>query len=131
MNTVRIELNGNAGSVAGIELCADGVCAASAPVQQVPDEPLRLATVIPKDSATSAPAPTDIPLLFSISRIDERTWQISLDMATPERLTLRAVSATGEVLAERDVALEWRRVGGSEQCGGPSDAGPVSLDIPG
>lgn len=45
-------------------------------------------------------------------------------------LKLRAVSAEGEVLAKRDFALEWRRVGGTEECGGPQEAGPVSLDIP-
>ncbi len=129
-NTVGVELSGNAGVVTALEMCADGVCTSSATLEQGSDEPLRLATEIPKNPSTSSPASTRDPSLYSIARVDERAWKVSLDMQAPEMLTLRAVSAEGEVLAEREFALEWRRVGGTERCGGPHEAGPVSLEIP-
>ena len=50
-------------------------------------------------------------------------------MGSPDSATLRALSASGEVLAERDVTLEWVRVGGTERCGGPAQTGPISLTI--
>lgn len=50
--------------------------------------------------------------------------------ATPDSVTVRVVSATGEVLAEEGADLTWRRIGGTAKCGGPSEAGPITLDIP-
>lgn len=127
-NTATIHLNGNVDGVATVELCADGVCATSDPLVQEPDEPLRVLT--PEELASPAPSRHTLPSPFSISRVDERNWKAKVAMTTPETLTLRALNSTGQVLAEQDVALQWRRVGGSEQCGGPGEAGPVNLDIP-
>lgn len=144
-NTIEVNLTGNADDVASLELCANGECAASITARGETDEPLRLVTqdlaelqtappefptASPRSSQTDSPAPTALPLMFSIVRVDERLWRISLDMAVPHRLAVRALSSTGDVLIERDVVLDWRRVGGSERCGGPAEAGPVSLDIP-
>ncbi|HEY9324791.1 MAG TPA: hypothetical protein VIP50_07665, partial [Agromyces sp.] len=81
-------------------------------------------------SVTPSSAPAGDALLFSTERIDEGTWRISFPTQSPDSLTVRAVAATGEVLAEREVTVEWERVGGSEQCGGPSEGEPISLDIP-
>jgi hypothetical protein len=51
-------------------------------------------------------------------------------MSAPKKATVKALDARGEVLAQRDVDLTWTRVGGSEQCGGPSTAGPITLPLP-
>lgn len=51
-------------------------------------------------------------------------------MTAPENVTVRALDTAGEVLTEEEFALEWRRVGGSEECGGPGEAGPVTLVVP-
>lgn len=50
-------------------------------------------------------------------------------MQSPKTVTIRAYSADGSVLAQRDVQPRWARVGGSEACGGPETAGPVRLFI--
>lgn len=127
-NSVNIHLNGNAGEVAGFEVCADSDCVTWPALQEGPDEPLKLLTL---DQLSSySPAPASVPAPFSISRVDEWNWQISLAMTTPDKLTVHALSATGQVLAEKVSTLEWLRVGGSERCGGPGEAGPVNLDIP-
>lgn len=128
INTVGIHLNGNMGDVAAVELCAYGECASSAPMQPESEKPLQVLT--PGELTAVPPTHHAVASPFSISRVDERNWQASVAMTTPERATLRVLSSTGQVLVERDVALEWRRVGGSGQCGGPGEAGPVNLDIP-
>lgn len=127
INHVSVQLTGSSGDVAAIEMCADGVCVSSTPLPHS-DEPLHVLT--PEELATYSPTPTVIPLSpFTISQLDDEHWRISLDMGAPETITLRALSSTGVVLAEEDFPLEWQRVGGSEQCGGPGEAGPVTLDI--
>ena len=118
-NTFSIHLDGNVANVAILEVCLDGECATSAPL---PPETEELATAVPTHPAALLP--------FSISRVDERNWTASIGMTTPDTVTLRALSSTGQVLAEREAPLEWRRVGGSEQCGGPGEAGPATLEIP-
>lgn len=128
VNAVNVELDGNADAVAAVELCFDGVCSESAPFLRVTDEPLRLMTALPEDAETAAPV--EGSLVFSTARVDERTWRITFTTEAPDSITVRAVSATGAVLAERDVTLEWERVGGSEQCGGPLEGTPIGLDIP-
>ena len=128
INAVNVELDGNVDDVAAVELCVDGVCAESAPVLRGTDEPLVLMTALPEDASTAVPS--ESPLLFSSENIDERTWRISFPTQAPDSVTIRAVSATGAVLAQLDATLEWQRVGGSEQCGGPLEGTPIGLDIP-
>lgn len=128
VNAVNVELGGIADDVAAVQLCVDGVCAEAAPTLRVTDEPLRLMTAFPEDLATASPS--ESPLLFSTARLDERTWRITFTTEAPDSITVRAVTATGDVLAERDATLEWQRVGGSERCGGPLEGAAIGLDIP-
>ncbi|MFL4474719.1 hypothetical protein ACIPVK_12035 [Paeniglutamicibacter sp. MACA_103] len=126
INTVGIRLTGAVHDVAAVGVCADGECVTSAPPDS--DDPLR--PLAPGAPAAATPTLHAIASPFFVSRVDQRTWQASVAMSTPETLTLRVLGTTGHVLVERDVALQWRRVGGSERCGGPVEAGPVIVDIP-
>ncbi|RZU65863.1 hypothetical protein EV379_2201 [Microterricola gilva] len=128
INAVNIELDGHVDDVAAVELCFDGVCSEAAPFVRLTDVPLHVATALPEDDPTAAS--TAESLLFSTERINERTWRITFPTQAPDSLTVRAVSAAGEVLAEGDATLEWQRVGGSERCGGPLEGAPIGLDIP-
>ena len=101
-NTVTVELEGTTSNVSSVELCVDGECSGPAPTQLSPDASVG---------------------------IDEHSWEISTIMATPENVTIRALSPSKEVLAERDVTLNWVRVGGTEQCGGPAETDPITLTI--
>jgi hypothetical protein len=49
----------------------------------------------------------------------------------PDRVTAKALTATGVVLIEEAANLAWKRVGGSVQCGGPSDVPSIELVVPG
>lgn len=131
INTVTVILEGPVQNVSVVEFCAEGVCSTPSPGETQPDEPLRPATANPQD-ATSYPttAPTATVFPYGATKVDDRSWKFSLDMTSPKDATVRALTADGEVLAERDVTLTWTRVGGSERCGGPSEAAPILLSIP-
>lgn len=49
-------------------------------------------------------------------------WTLTTPMQTPDTIQLRAFSVSGHLLAEYEVDLSWKRVGGSVRCGGPHDA---------
>jgi hypothetical protein len=54
-----------------------------------------------------------------------RSTVVQLDMTSPDSAVLTVLDADGRELAELDADLDWRRVGGSEDCGGPSVASVV------
>jgi hypothetical protein len=136
-NSATVILEGPVETVASVEFCADGSCSVPAPkpttapkTTVTPEAPLA-----PGQADGGAPATPGTPAATSKytpyvgRKVDDRTWQFSAVMTAPKRATVRALSAGGEVLAERDVDLAWTRVGGSEQCGGPATAGPLVLSL--
>jgi hypothetical protein len=46
-------------------------------------------------------------------------------MTLPDSAVLTILGPDGTELAELDADLDWRRVGGTEECGGPSAASVV------
>ena len=143
-NSLTVSLDGAVANVSRVEFCADDVCSvrADGPVR-VPETLVSPGSVPPPDTtqpgappagapgaAPSGTAPSAPPYSpFTVARVDERTWKVSLMMRAPKTATITAYSADGSVLARRDVELGWTRVGGSEACGGPGTAGPVRLVI--
>lgn len=80
------------------------------------------APVTPEVQRTRAP--------FYAERVDTDTWRFTVNMSTPDRVTAKALSVSGELLAEAAADLDWKRTGGSAQCGGPSGSSPVGLTVP-
>jgi hypothetical protein len=71
---------------------------------------------------SNAPAPDGLTGFSSPQRTGDG-WVFELpDMSTPDELIVRALDANCTVLREVTVAPEWKRIGGSEQCGGPGEA---------
>jgi len=130
INTVTVTLEGQTQDVAGVELCADNACSVPRQNQPTSDEPAPVETLTPSQLATGTPSPGATGVPFHASQSSDHSWEIATGMATPKNATVRALSASGEVLAERDVTLNWSRVGGSESCGGPGEADPISLPMP-
>jgi hypothetical protein len=128
-NTVTVTLDGAISDVTAVQMCVDDQCSIPAPGRPPTDEPGQVETLGPQDSETYTPIPSAWENPYFASQIDDHSWEIALTMESPEHVTLRALSAIGDVLAEEVVALAWVRVGGSEQCGGPAEAGPVTLTI--
>ncbi|SFF32234.1 hypothetical protein [Blastococcus tunisiensis] len=50
------------------------------------------------------------------------TAVVQLDMSAPDAVSIRVLGPDKTELADVDTDLDWRRVGGSEQCGGPMEA---------
>ncbi|MER2135637.1 MAG: hypothetical protein ABS910_13255 [Arthrobacter sp.] len=99
---LEVEITGgSAGAVERLEVCFDGSCysgGANEPEEAGP----QLDIVAVAKTGTG--------------------WRVATSMLTPETVQLRASSASGEVLAEHEVDLSWKRVGGSARCGGPHEA---------
>jgi hypothetical protein len=129
INSVTVELAGDVSRVATVQLCVAGGCSELSP------EPGTAAPRIvetmplgPTAPVTYGAAPSMAP--FYAEQIDARTWRFTVNMSSPDRVTAKALTAGGEVLIAKETDLEWKRVGGSAQCGGPSDVPPIKLTVP-
>jgi hypothetical protein len=120
VNSITVELAGDVARVDTVQLCADGACSELRP-EPVTAAP-RIVVTTPLD-ATAQPTPEARPAMapFYGEKIDADTWRFTVSMSSPDH---------GEVIAETDADLDWKRVGGSAQCGGPVEASPVLLTVP-
>ncbi len=133
---VPVEISGSrASSVVAVKLCSDEEgCSNGVPVQppQQPTATLPPPPPPPPDTfATPAPQqsqPTELFSQFITSRISEEKWEVQTSMVQPAEVTAQALDASGTILAITQAPLEWTRIGGSEECGGPSRSTPVRLD---
>jgi hypothetical protein len=112
-STVEIELSGSTDGVALVRVCADKACAGAPP------------------PADTSPAPTDglWPTVQNAEKVDDDSWSLAMFTSTEGDVTVQALSATGEILVEKATDLAFVRVGGTEECGGPTRA-QVALEIP-
>jgi hypothetical protein len=67
---------------------------------------------------------------FYAEQVDADTWRFTVNLSSPDHVTAKALTATGEVLTGKEALLEWKRVGGSAQCGGPSEVPSIELVVP-
>lgn len=81
---------------------------------------------VPVSEAT--PAPTAGPL-FTLTELGGGRWRIEFHADAPEEATIRVLAGDGTELGRSTTQLEWRRVGGSKECGGPQEAGPIIVDV--
>ena len=51
-----------------------------------------------------------------------RSAEVQLDMTLPDSVEVTVLDAQGTVLTEAETEPEWRRVGGTAECGGPAEA---------
>lgn len=123
VNSVSIEVEGDAGAVQRLELCADGSCSTRAADEKSGFNPVDP----PFPSASAADPSSDAGL--GAGAADANTWEFFVDMSAPDSVMVRAWAASGEILAEQDFPLDWKRVGGSERCGGPMSTPPLRLRI--
>lgn len=98
-NTLTVQLVGDTSAVDQVQRCTDAGCAPAADVD--PSGPLGWITVESNDGDS---------------------WTFSVGMTSMEQVTVRTLAADGTVLSDTEATPEWVRVGGSAQCGGPSEA---------
>ena len=99
INSLTVELVGDTSSVAAVQLCTPHGCAPSPDLD-----------------------PSSSWALVALTDRDGDSWSFSTDMSAPDELVVKTLTADGVVLSEEVVAPDWTRVGGREQCGGPSEA---------
>lgn len=130
VNSITVELAGDVSRVDTVQLCADGACSELRPESGTAAP--RIVVTTPLD-ASAPPTPEAQPTMapFYAERVDADTWRFTVvNMSSPDRVTAKALSATGAVLAVKEADLDWKWVGGSAQCGGPAEASPVLLTVP-
>ncbi|WP_394279894.1 hypothetical protein [Microbacterium sp.] len=78
------------------------------------------------DACTPEGAASELGIVTSPPVRGDDTWSFTGEF--PEQMTVRALDAAGEVLADQEVDVTWTRTGGSEECGGPT-FGSLTLEI--
>ncbi|WP_157127229.1 hypothetical protein [Cnuibacter physcomitrellae] len=136
INTVTVQLEGDDNAlarVAEVQLCDEVGCSAPLLSTPLPLEPL---TTVPPgvdvDDPSTWPQPTSVPggpLYYNAYASGRDSWMVDVGMSAPETAEVRAFDAQGAVLGEVSATLQWVRVGGSAECGGPMQADPVVLPI--
>ncbi|MDF2443367.1 MAG: hypothetical protein JWR01_1570 [Subtercola sp.] len=115
LNTVEVQLEGSASAldlVAWVEFCDADSCSRSDQQNGI------------------APTPTGEALSeYRASPSGPTGWSVEVGMSQPPDATVTAYAADASVLATTTAVLEWRRVGGSERCGGPGAADAVHLQL--
>ncbi|RLQ81381.1 hypothetical protein D9V28_13555 [Mycetocola zhadangensis] len=153
ISSVKIELGGNADDVVEVRLCDDdGTCSAPrldlTPVEEAPlevIEPDQLAEQLAEQQAKSpaeqqvdprteqqvepSPMPTRVEVLYFATKVNDNSWSVEMPFGVPDDVVVTAYRVDGMVAGETSLTLDWKRVGGSAQCGGPMEAGPVEIDI--
>jgi hypothetical protein len=130
VNSVTVELTGDVSQVATVQLCADGACSELRPEPRTAEPRIVVTTPLDPTARVTRQAPPAMAPFYA-ERIDAGTWRFTVNMSSPDHVTARVLTSAGEVLIEKDTDLEWKRVGGSAQCGGPSEAPPLELTMPG
>jgi hypothetical protein len=109
-NAVEVNLDGSAvADVDRLGFCIDHGC------------------LVPTAAATPFPETGGGPYLAT--ELGGGRWRVEVGMSTPEEVTIEAFAADGRTLGKTVTKLEWRRVGGSEECGGPAEASPINLEV--
>ena len=99
VNSLTVEVTGQTSSVERVQLCTQEGCAPG------------------RDVDSSSPLS-----LIAVTEREGNTWTFATDMLSLEEVTIRALGSDGSIVSEESVRPDWKRVGGSEQCGGPSTA---------
>jgi hypothetical protein len=137
VSSVTVELAGDVPRVGAVQWCADGSCSEffPEPGARSPEPGNAAPRVVstmplgPTAPVTPEAPPSMAP--FYAEQVDADTRRFTVNLSSPDHVTAKALTATGVVLIEKEANLEWKRVGGSAQCGGPSEIPPIELVVPG
>lgn len=97
-NALTVVLDGDTAAVEQVQLCTEDGCAPA------------------EDADMTGPLGW-----VAVEERTEHSWTFSVD-ALPDTFTVRALGTGEAVLSDTEVTPSWTRVGGSAQCGGPSEA---------
>jgi hypothetical protein len=104
-NILTVEVTGRTSSVHSVQLCTEDGCAPRLDVE----------------------SGGSLGLVRVADREGDR-WTFETGMLPLDEVTIRSADANGSIISKTSVSPDWKRVVGSERCGGPSKAF-VSVDI--
>ena len=99
VNTLTVELTGARSQVHTVQLCTNEGCAPGTDLD-----------------------PSSQLNLIALAEQEDGTWTFETDMLTLEEVTVRTLDAGGAIVSDHVVTPEWKRIGGSDACGGPAAA---------
>ena len=124
VSTVTLRLEGDITAVDHVELCTTTGCSVPEVASPQPASPK---SAVP--SSPDGPSPSVAP--FVAAQTAANSWVFTVQGQLPGEVTTRVLAQDGALLAQQQSRLEWTRVGGSEECGGPMTAPPITLQLPG
>lgn len=131
-NFVTVALDGDTRNVAWVQLCTPDSCS-RATESPLPQTVLSSAAASPSAAnglgLPTAPGLGPTVRRILVEKIGSDTWRFGFEMDSPGSATIRALDPAGKTLAENKVSLEWQRIGGTAECGGPETASPVTLTV--
>ncbi|WP_160318944.1 hypothetical protein [Arthrobacter sp. ERGS1:01] len=65
-----------------------------------------------------------------LSRQEDGSWLFTVGSVPPSSVTFRTFDVAGNMLSQQSNVLNWTRVGGTEQCGGPMGTMRVVVRVP-
>jgi hypothetical protein len=60
---------------------------------------------------------------------DSGKWRLDVGMSQPKYINVTVLDVTGAALVTQEFKNDWKRVGGSEQCGGPAKTSDLALAV--
>ena len=66
---------------------------------------------------------------FVATRTAVNSWSFTVRGRLPGEVETRVLAQDGTLLAQQQYPLEWTRVGGSDECGGPMTTQPITLQL--
>ncbi|TAJ46608.1 MAG: hypothetical protein EPO52_13670 [Herbiconiux sp.] len=133
VSTLSVQLQGDASAIEEVRVCdLQGLCS-------VPEASLVPAATSPS-TAVSQPQPleyaspefddpVEVQPMLATGRFDGRMWVFVMYVGASDVVTATAYRGDGTVAGEVSSPLTWQRVGGTAECGGPMEAGPVILPV--
>ena len=76
----------------------------------------------------ATPVPASGPY-YAVTDLGDGRWHVDIQLDLPSQATIEVLGKDGTTLTSTTVELEWQRVGGSEECGGPHEADPIVLTV--
>jgi len=147
-STLHVHVAGDGTDIGEVRVCdPEGACSAPSPrirpveTAEPPIEPATPSTTtagpgLPAtDPGLGIPQPDGFPDAVEVeaplayAQGGGNRWWFDFVLGGPPRVTVTALAFDGSVLAEIASDLVWQRVGGTAECGGPMQAGPIILEV--
>lgn len=81
---------------------------------------------VPGTEAT--PVPASGPW-YTVTDLGGGRWHVDILLDLPGQATIEVLGTDGTTLTRTTVELEWQRIGGSEECGGPHETEPITVKV--